>query len=62
MDLNNVTFGGMRISANVKMYVSSRYPALPLKQIMTITASPDLQIIQGASFVDTIKSPLPTAY
>jgi hypothetical protein len=61
MDLNNVTFGGMRISANVKMYVSSRYPALPLKQIMTITASPDLQIIQGASFVDTIKSPLPTA-
>jgi hypothetical protein len=61
MDLNNVTYGGIRISANVKMYVSSRYPALPLKQIMTITESPNLQIIRGASFVDTIKSPLPTA-
>ena len=61
MDLNNVTYGGLRISANVKMYVSSRYPALPLKQVMTITESPNLQIIRGASFVDTIKSPLPTA-
>jgi hypothetical protein len=61
MDLNNVSYGGYQITANVKMYVSSRYPALPLKQIMTITDSPNLQIIKGASFVDTIKSPLPTA-
>ena len=61
MDLNNVSYGGYQITANVKMYVSSRYPALPLKQIMTITDSPSLQIIKGASFVDTIKSPLPTA-
>lgn len=61
MDLNNVSYGGYQITANVKMYVSSRYPALPLKQIMTITDSPNLQIIKGASFVDTIKSPLPAA-
>jgi hypothetical protein len=61
MDLNNVSYGGYQITANVKMYVSSRYPTLPLKQIMTITDSPSLQIIKGASFVDTIKSPLPTA-
>jgi hypothetical protein len=61
MDLNNVSYGGYQITANVKMYVSSRYPTLPLKQIMTITDSPNLQIIRGASFVDTIKSPLPTA-
>jgi hypothetical protein len=61
MDLNNVSYGGYQITANVKMYVSSRFPALPLKQIMTITDSPNLQIIRGASFVDTIKSPLPTA-
>jgi hypothetical protein len=59
MDLNNVSYGGYQITANVEMYVSSRYPALPLKQIMTITDSPNLQIIKGASFVDTIKSPLP---
>jgi hypothetical protein len=61
MDLNNVSYGGYQITANVKMYVSSRFPALPLKQIMTITDSPNLQIIRDASFVDTIKSPLPTA-
>jgi hypothetical protein len=61
MDLNNVSYAGYQITANVKMYVSSRYPALPLKQIMTITDSPNLQIIKGASFVDTIKSQLPIA-
>ena len=61
MDLNNVSYGGYKITANVQMYVSDRYPALPLKQIMTITDSPILQIIKGASFLDTIKSPLPAA-
>jgi len=61
VEVQNVTYGGYKVSARVKMYVSSRYPALPLKQILTITDSPSLSIINGASFTDTLKSALPTA-
>lgn len=61
VEVQNVTYGGYQVSARVKMYVSSRYPALPLKQILTITDSPNLSIINGASFTDTLKSALPTA-
>lgn len=61
VEVQNVTYGGYQVSARVKMYVSSRYPALPLKQILTITDSPNLPIINGASFTDTLKSALPTA-
>ncbi|NCU93893.1 MAG: hypothetical protein EBV54_07175, partial [Burkholderiaceae bacterium] len=51
MDLNNVSYGGYKITANVQMYVSDRYPALPLKQIMTITDSPILQDIGNHHWV-----------
>jgi len=61
MQLSNVSYGGYQISADVQLWVSSRYPALPLKQTMTITDSPKLDLIKGASFVDILKSPLPSA-
>lgn len=61
MQLNNVSYSGYQISADVQLWVSSTYPALPLKQTMTITDSPKLDLIKGASFVDILKSPLPAA-
>jgi hypothetical protein len=61
MQLNNVSYSGYQISADVQLWVSSKYPALPLKQTMTITDSPKLDIIKGARFVDILKSPLPSA-
>lgn len=61
MQLNNVSYSGYQISADVQLWVSPRYPALPLKQTMTITESPKLDLIKGASFVDILKSPLPSA-
>ncbi len=60
MQLNNVSYSGYQISADVKLWVSPQYPALPLKQTMTITDSPKLDLLKGASFVDSLKSPLPT--
>lgn len=60
LQLNNVSYSGYQISADVQLWVSSKYPALPLKQTMTITDSPKLDLIKGASFVDILKSPLPT--
>jgi hypothetical protein len=61
MQLSNVSYGGYQISADVQLWVSSKYPALPIKQTMTITDSPKLDLIKGALFIDTLKSPLPSA-
>jgi len=61
MQLNNVSYAGYQVTASVRMYVSDRYPALPLKQNLTIIDCPSMSIINGASFVDVLKSPLPTA-
>lgn len=61
MELKNASYGGFQVSATIKMFLSSSYPALPIKQILTIMDSPSVPLIRGATFVDTLDSPLPVS-
>jgi hypothetical protein len=46
------------VSGNVDVYLSLRYPALPLKQVLTITDSS--MVPSGTTITDELKSSLPT--
>jgi len=58
MTLTNVNYGGIVVSGNVDVYISARYPALPLKQVLTITNS--TTVPAGTMITDQLKSSLPT--
>jgi hypothetical protein len=59
MDLTNVSYGGLTVSGEVTVYMSSRYPALPIKQTLSITNSSE-SLLNGARLEDTLESPLPS--
>jgi hypothetical protein len=56
--VTNVTYAGSTISADIVAYLSPQYPALPLKQIISISES-SVSIITGAQITDVLKSALP---
>ena len=59
MTLTNVNYGGIVVSGNVDVYISARYPALPLKQVLTITDS--TTVPAGTMITDQLKSALPVS-
>ena len=59
MTLTNVNYGGIVVSGNVDVYISARYPALPLKQVLTITDS--TTVPSGTMITDQLKSALPVS-
>jgi hypothetical protein len=58
--VTNVTYAGSTINADIIAYLSPQYPALPLKQVISISSS-SLSIITGAQITDVLKSSLPAA-
>jgi hypothetical protein len=56
---NNVKLGSYTVSADIVVYMSTLYPAVPLKQTITVTKSPDFSGILGAVISDELKSGLP---
>ena len=56
---SNVKYGGYTISADVIAYIAVEYPALPLKQTITINQA-SLDLLNGAVIQDQLKSALPT--
>jgi hypothetical protein len=59
MTLTNVKYAGIVVSGNVDVYISARYPALPLKQVLTITDS--TTVPAGTMITDQLKSALPVS-
>jgi hypothetical protein len=56
--VTNVTYAGSAVSADLIVYLSPLYPALPLKQIISIKQS-SLAILVGAQITDVLQPPLP---
>lgn len=59
MTLTNVTYGDLVVSGNVDVFLSPRFPALPLKQILTVTNSTMIPV--GTTITDQLISALPIA-
>ena len=60
LQATNASFVGMTVDATISVDLSTDYPLLPLKQVLTITKSSNGLIANGTKITDVLSGGLPT--